>query len=55
MNKQQALGVIRHVLTIAGGFAIAKGLGSEESIGEIVGALLVVIGGVWSIITPEKQ
>lgn len=55
MNKQQTLGLIRHILTVAGGFAVAKGIGSEGLFEEITGALLVVIGGSWSLIAPEKQ
>lgn len=55
MNKTQVLGIVRHVLTFGAGFLIAKGkleLGAAES---LIGGLLTVIGGVWSIISPEKK
>jgi hypothetical protein len=41
--------LIRHALTAAGGFFVAKGLMSSEQIVEIVGALSTVIGIVWSV------
>jgi len=55
MNKTQVLGIVRHVLTFGAGFLIAKGKlepGASES---LIGGLLTVIGGVWSIISPEKK
>ena len=41
--------LIRHALTAAGGFFVAKGLASTEQITEIVGALSTVIGIIWSV------
>lgn len=49
MNKQQTLGILRHVLTFGGGFAVAKGYGSEAVVSELIGGILSVIGAVWSI------
>ena len=41
---------IRHGLTAAGGFLIAKGLASADQVGEVAGALVTLIGIVMSII-----
>lgn len=41
--------LIRHALTAAGGFLVAKGLASTEQITEVVGALITLIGVGWSI------
>ena len=41
--------LIRHGLTAAGGFLVAKGLASSDQVGEVAGALVTLIGIVWSI------
>lgn len=41
--------LIRHALTAAGGFLVAKGVASTEQITEIVGALLSLASVGWSI------
>lgn len=48
-------GIIRHVLTFAGGFAVAKGWVDEGNVEQVVGALVTVIGTAWSIFAPEKK
>jgi hypothetical protein len=50
MKKEQILGLIRHSLTFIGGILIMKGVIDETSFTEISGALISIIGGVWSII-----
>lgn len=55
MNKTQVLGVIRHILTFGAGFLIAKGKLDASGAESIIGGLLAVVGGVWSVITPEKK
>ena len=42
--------LVRHGLTAAGGFLIAKGLASADQVGEVAGALVTLIGIVMSII-----
>jgi hypothetical protein len=49
MKKDQVLGVIRHILTFAGGFVVAKGLADEVLIQEAIGGLVTIIGAIWSI------
>ena len=62
MNKEQILGIVRHVLTFVGGFLITKGLVDETFVTEIVGALSTIIGSVWSffakvpaVVTPVEN
>ena len=48
MNKEQILGIVRHVLTFVGGFLITKGIVDETFVTEVVGALSTIVGAVWS-------
>ena len=48
MNKDVILGLVRHILTTAGGFLASKGLISESEIEIGAGALVVIIGVIWS-------
>lgn len=41
--------LIRHLLTAAGGFLVAKGLASADQIAELSGAAVSIIGIAWSI------
>ena len=41
--------LIRHVLTAAGGFLVAKGLASADQIAEVAGAIVSLAGVGWSI------
>ena len=50
MNKEKVLGILRHTLTFIGGILVAKGIVDETVISEVVGALITVIGGVWSVL-----
>ncbi len=47
--------LIRHGLTAAGGFLIAKGVASTEQITELVGALLSLASVGWSIKSNVKK
>lgn len=48
MNKEQILGVVRHGLTVLGGFLVAKGTLTEQGLIELVGALVSIVGFTWS-------
>lgn len=54
MNQEQKLGVIRHVLTFVGGILLAKGLVDESLLTDMVASIMVLIGGVWSIVSKAK-
>lgn len=49
MNKDSILGVVRHVLTFAGGYIAAKGIVDQAIVNESIGALMTLIGVVWSV------
>lgn len=48
--KDQALGLIRHILTFVGGIIVAKGLVSTSVETDIIGGVMTLIGAIWSII-----
>ena len=51
----QVQGVLRHILTFGGGFLVAKGWIPEGMVEEVVGAVMTLLGLVWSIKAPEKK
>ena len=58
MNKfinmnEQLKGLIRHVLTFAGGIVVAKGLASDSNVSEAIGAAMTIIGAVWSVLSKK--
>ena len=55
MNALSVLGIVRHILTFGGGFLVTKGLADEGTVQEVVGALVTVIGFLWSVFAPEKK
>lgn len=55
MKKTQILGLVRHALTVGGGYFIAKGTLDEGTVNEIVGAIMTLIGTSWSFVSPEKK
>jgi len=54
MNKDQVLGLVRHILTFAGGILIAKGLATDAMANELVGSAISLVGVVWSIVSKKK-
>lgn len=46
--------LIRHGLTAAGGFLVAKGLASADQVGEVAGAIVTLVGVVLSILKNKK-
>jgi len=53
MNKEQVMGIIRHTLTFVGGILLAKGVATEAGISEISGALITLIGAIWSVVSKK--
>ena len=53
---EKILGLIRHLLTFGGGILVSKGLVEDAATVEtLVGALVTVIGGAWSIYDKVKN
>ena len=55
MNKKKILGIVRHVLTTAGGWAVGQGYIDADLALQIVGVALAAIGALWSYFSPEKK
>ena len=54
MNKEKVLGVVRAILAAAGGYAVGKGYFDATAANEITGAVLVIISGVWSVLSKNE-
>ena len=54
MNKEQVIGIVRHVLTFLGGLFVLKGYLDESLVNEIVGGAATLIGTIWSVISKAK-
>jgi hypothetical protein len=53
MTKEQVLGIIRHGLTFVGGILITKGLIDDATSTEIIGAVVALVGTIWSVISKK--
>ena len=54
MNPQIS-GVIRHIITTAGGALVTQGVIDSEGLNTVAGAVVVIIGVVWSLIAKKKS
>lgn len=54
MNKQQVMGIVRHVLTFVGGILVLKGYTSDADYMALSGLISTAIGSIWSIIDKES-
>ena len=50
MNKEQKMGILRHVLTFVGGILLAKGLVDESLLTDMIASIMVLVGGTWSVL-----
>lgn len=48
------LGVVRAVLAALGGWLIQKGYVDQGQVDALIGALLVIVTGIWSILSKRK-
>jgi len=55
MKKEEVLGIVRHILTFIGGVVVAKGIVNESQLLEISGAIMTIIGSVWSVADKRKK
>jgi hypothetical protein len=49
MKTEQVLGLIRHALTFVGGILIANGILAESVTADIIGAVMTLVGSIWSV------
>ncbi len=52
--KDQISGLIRHGLTALGGFIVAKGLVEDSLIQDAIGAVMTLVGIIWSVAAKKK-
>lgn len=48
--KEKTLGIIRHALTFVGGILVTQGVIDDALFLELSGAVMTLVGGVWSVI-----
>lgn len=54
MNWEMIQGIVRHILTFGGGFLVTGGFASQSDVEAGVGALVTLVGIVWSIWQKKK-
>lgn len=55
-EKQDSIlnGVMRHILTAAGGFLVSKGAVTDGQLEVAIGAIIAIAGVVWSALAKKK-
>lgn len=52
---EKTLGLIRHGLTFLGGVLVTQGWIDSEVFLELSGAVMTLVGGIWSVIEKNKK
>jgi len=52
--KEKTLGIIRHALTFVGGVLVTQGVIDDALFMELFGAVMTLVGGVWSVFDKKK-
>lgn len=55
MNKNHVLGIVRHVLAGIGVWLSTTGLIDESAWEALGGAVMTLVGVIWSVVSPEKK
>ena len=55
MTLEKTLGIIRHALTFGGGFLVTSGYLTESTLNAGIGAIVTLIGVVWSVVDKNKK
>jgi len=53
--KETVLGFVRHILTFGGGYLASAGIIAEAQIEIAVGAIITLVGIVWSAFDKKKR
>jgi hypothetical protein len=53
LSREKWEGIIRHALTFGGGILITKGLIDEGLWAEISGAVITLVGAIWSVVAKK--
>lgn len=54
LTKEQVLGIVRHILTFAGGIVLSHGLVDQATADTIIGSTITLIGAIWSVVSKKK-
>lgn len=54
MSKEMVLGLVRHGLTFIGGLLVTKGIVDSAVLTEIVGGIITLAGGIWSVLAKKR-
>jgi hypothetical protein len=55
LSKEQVLGIVRHVLTFAGGIVLSQGLIDQALVNTVIGSSITLIGAIWSIVSKRTN
>ena len=55
MNESMIGGLVRHLLTTAGGALVAKGVIAATAVEPIIGGLMALFGVAWSLWRKKKD
>jgi hypothetical protein len=53
-SLDKTLGLVRHILTFVGGYLVTSGVLTEPTLSTGIGAIITLIGVVWSVIDKNK-
>lgn len=54
MTQAQILGIVRAILTSAGGALITQGIVTDAQLNDVIGAILIVGGALWSYLQKKQ-
>jgi hypothetical protein len=55
MSQDEVAGIIRHVVTIAGGYFVSRGLIDESALITIAGGAAALAGVLWSVYSKRSK
>jgi hypothetical protein len=55
MQRDVILGIIRHILTTAGGGLVAKGTLDGDEMSQLAGGIVAILGVVWSVLAKRSK
>ena len=55
MTREMILGIVRHILTLGGGYFVARGQIDASTADTLVGSVISLGGVVWSIAEKGKR
>lgn len=55
MSSDQIWGVVRAILAAAGGYFVAKGTISSDTLNSVIGALGTIFAAGWSVVSKKQS